>query len=318
MGLPQPPSTFEECFSCFSMAVSGRDTSLEEGDKILLPPSALHTLAGMNVEYPMLFQLTNIAQQRSTHCGVLEFSAEEGRCYIPFWMMQNLMLNEGALITVKNVTLPKAKFVKFRAQSCDFLEISNPRAVLEKTLRKYTCVTVGDQICIQYLGNNHFLEVREVDPGGAASIIETDCNVDFDEPVGYKESKYAQYEREAAEKKKELENGAEMGNDNSANDLKPKRTVHKAVIEESEHEKPSFVPFGGSAKRIDGKATSSVSNGAISDTSKTTTSTVKSESSADKPQFYTAPARKSLVGKKYSKTGTTMSAFGGKGNSLSK
>jgi ubiquitin fusion degradation protein 1 len=37
-------------------------------------------------------------------------------------------LNEGALITVTNVTLPKAKFVKFRAQSCDFLEISNPRA----------------------------------------------------------------------------------------------------------------------------------------------------------------------------------------------
>lgn len=82
----------------------------------------------MNVEYPMLFKLTNLDLQRSTHCGVLEFSAEEGRCYIPFWMMQNLMLNEGALITVRNVTLPKAKFVKFRAQSCDFLEISNPRA----------------------------------------------------------------------------------------------------------------------------------------------------------------------------------------------
>jgi ubiquitin fusion degradation protein 1 len=127
-GFRQAPQTFEECFSCFSMAVSGRDTSLEEGDKILLPPSALHTLAGMNVDYPMLFQLTNLALQRSTHCGVLEFSAEEGRCYIPFWMMQNLMLNEGALITVKNVTLPKANFVKFRAQSCDFLEISNPRA----------------------------------------------------------------------------------------------------------------------------------------------------------------------------------------------
>ena len=76
----------------------------------------------------MLFKLTCEANQRFTHCGVLEFSAEEGRCYIPFWMMQNLMIGEGALITVKNVTLPKAKFVKFRAQSCDFLEISNPRA----------------------------------------------------------------------------------------------------------------------------------------------------------------------------------------------
>jgi len=312
-GFQQQPQTFEECFSCFSMAVSGRDNSLEEGDKILLPPSALHTLAGMNVEYPMLFKLTNLALQRSTHCGVLEFSAEEGRCYIPFWMMQNLMLNEGALITVTNVTLPKAKFVKFRAQSCDFLEISNPRAVLEKTLRKYTCVTVGDQICIQYLGKNHFLEVREVDPGGAASIIETDCNVDFDEPVGYKDSKYAEYERVAAEKKRQHQNGTGAAGEGLTQDTPPqKRILQKAEQVDEVEEKPTFVPFAGSAKRIDGKSVTT-------DSSASTTaenSKVATESSAPQQQYYTAPARKSLVGKKWSKTGSTMSAFGGKGNSL--
>lgn len=310
--IPPQQQTFEECFSCFSVAVSGRDTSLEEGDKILLPPSALHTLAGMNVEYPMLFKLTNMALQRSTHCGVLEFSAEEGRCYIPFWMMQNLMLNEGALITVKNVTLPKAKFVKFRAQSCDFLEISNPRAVLEKTLRKYTCVTVGDQICIQYLEKKYYLEVREVDPGGAASIIETDCNVDFEEPVGYKDSKYAQYEREAAEKKKAQR--IEDQKDSSATIEKPKRNLQKAEIKEKEEDiKEEFVPFKGNAKRIDGKSTSSEKEANQKDSSKLDNSngTTGSES-----QYYVAPARKSLIGKKYSKTGTKMSAFAGKGNSL--
>lgn len=37
------PQHFEECYRCYSMAVSGRD--LEDGDKILLPQSALEMLA---------------------------------------------------------------------------------------------------------------------------------------------------------------------------------------------------------------------------------------------------------------------------------
>lgn len=61
----------------------------------------------------------------------------------------------------------------------DFLDISNPRAVLEVTLRKFTCLTEGDMICISHAGTKYYLEVREVKPNGAASIIETDCNVDF-------------------------------------------------------------------------------------------------------------------------------------------
>ena len=66
---------------------------IEEGDKIFLPPSALDKLARMNVEYPMLFEITNNFIDKKTHCGVLEFSAEEGWCYMPFWMMQNLLVS---------------------------------------------------------------------------------------------------------------------------------------------------------------------------------------------------------------------------------
>jgi ubiquitin fusion degradation protein 1 len=61
----------------------------------------------------------------------------------------------------------------------DFIEISNPRAVLEVTLRKFTCLTQGDMICINHAGYKYYLEVKEVQPNGAASIIETDCSVDF-------------------------------------------------------------------------------------------------------------------------------------------
>lgn len=133
----------------------------------------------------MLFQLS--AGDRSTHCGVLEFTAEEGCVYIPFWMMQNLLIEEGSLLTVKNVSLPKATFVKLQPQSVDFLEISNPRAVLEHALRNFSCVTVGDVIQIPYNNKNYHFELKDVQPERAACIIETDCNVDFDAPVGYQE-----------------------------------------------------------------------------------------------------------------------------------
>jgi ubiquitin fusion degradation protein 1 len=148
----------------------------------------------------MLFALT--VGDRTTHCGVLEFTAEEGCCYIPFWMMQNLLIEEGTLITVTNVSLPKATFVKLQPQSTDFLEISNPRAVLEHALRNFSCVTVGDVIQIQYNSKNYHFKLQDVKPGPAACIIETDCNVDFDAPVGYEEKlekqKLAESQRSSA------------------------------------------------------------------------------------------------------------------------
>ena len=34
----------------------------------------------------MLFRLKNGPKDRQTHCGVLEFCAEEGRVYVPRWV----------------------------------------------------------------------------------------------------------------------------------------------------------------------------------------------------------------------------------------
>lgn len=56
------------------------------GGKIIMPSSALGKLARLNITYPMLFKLTNRRKETQTHCGVLEFVAEEGRIYIPHWV----------------------------------------------------------------------------------------------------------------------------------------------------------------------------------------------------------------------------------------
>ncbi|KAF5951462.1 hypothetical protein HYC85_009406 [Camellia sinensis] len=160
---------------------------IENGDKIIMPPSALDRLASLHIDYPMLFELHNAATERMSHCGVLEFIAEEGMIYMPYWMMENLLLQEGDIVRVKNVTLPKGTYVKLQPHTKDFLDISNPKAILETTLRNFSCLTTGDSIMVAYNNKKYYIDIIETKPSNAISIIETDCEVDFAPPLDYKE-----------------------------------------------------------------------------------------------------------------------------------
>ena len=203
-----------------------------------MPPSAFDILARLQVDYPMLFRLTG--NGRTTHCGVLEFTAEEGCAYIPFWMMQNLLLEEGSLVTVRNVSLPKANMIKLQPQSTDFLEISNPRAVLEHALRNFSCVTIDDVLPIPYNNKVYHLQLKEVKPGPAACIIETDCNVDFEAPVGYEEPVYKPATPPTS-------NGSMLGDASQAS---------SAMVDKEDDTKPSGVRI------VDGKIIRPDDNGA--------------------------------------------------------
>ena len=200
------------------------------------------------------------------------------------------------------MSLSKATFVKFRAQSVDFLEVSNPRALLEVTLRKFTCLTVGDMICIPHGRKHFYLEVREVQPNGAASIIETDCNVDFEEPVGYKESKYAQHEKKADEPAK----------------FEPAvRPLQKARVEEDSDSKSNkFAPFAGSAKRIDGKTPQSAKLNPAEAKPESKSVPLETKSSSPAPAQPQVPVFESKIGDKYSKKKAAVAAFGGAGRKL--
>jgi ubiquitin fusion degradation protein 1 len=186
-----PSEPFKQTYRCYAVAVAGKE-NLESGDKIILPPSALDQLARRSVTYPMMFRLSpkakaggsggSAAPVPHTHCGVMEFSAEEGTCYLPYWVMQNLLLENSGLVDVQNVTLRKGSYVKLQPHSVRFTQLHNPRIVLEKALRNFSCLTQGDTIAIQHGSENFYLDVKEVRPERAVSIIETDVNVDFDAP----------------------------------------------------------------------------------------------------------------------------------------
>merc|ERR1712159_904795 len=196
-GMPGGPGAFDQTYKCFpssfhAVTKSTADPeSYESSDKILLPPSALQTLAQLHIEYPMLFELIPHNGGKRLHCGVLEFVAQEGQMFIPFWMMENMHLEEGDLLTVRNASLEKGTYVKFRPQSKSFIELANPRAVLERTLPKYSCLTKNETIRIFYNDRTFDIDVMEIKsargPADAVCIIEADVNVDFDAPADYVE-----------------------------------------------------------------------------------------------------------------------------------
>ncbi|XP_014620124.2 ubiquitin recognition factor in ER-associated degradation protein 1 [Glycine max] len=152
-----------------------------------MPPSALLRLAHLDIVYPMLFELRNPSAERVTHCGVLEFTADEGIIYMPEWMMKNMKLQERNTVILKNTHVPRATYAKLQPHTKDFLDISDPKSILEISLRSYSCLTTGDTIMIPYNNKKYYIDIVETKPSHAVSIIETDCEVDFAQPLDYKE-----------------------------------------------------------------------------------------------------------------------------------
>ncbi|XP_077508880.1 ubiquitin fusion-degradation 1-like isoform X2 [Amblyomma americanum] len=228
--LARPFNTQYRSYSV-SMLPGNERQDVERGGKIIMPPSALDHLTRLNIVYPMLFKLTNKKSNRETHCGVLEFVADEGKVYLPYWMQRNLLLDEGDIVQVESATLPVATFSKFQPLSVDFLDITNPKAVLENALRNFACLSTNDIIAIEYNNKTYELCVLETKPGNAVSIIECDMNVEFAPPVGYKEPEPLNTQRKP-------EKEAEM--DYSAYETQPM----------------GFVAFSGTGNRLDGKVRS--------------------------------------------------------------
>jgi ubiquitin fusion degradation protein 1 len=134
----------------------------------------------------MLFMISNPQVGKKTYCGVLEFSAEEGLCYLPYWMMNNLFLEEGSEIILRNVNLQKGKFVVLQPHETAFINLANPKAILEQELTNYSCLMKGDTINIHYNQKDYLIDIVECKPEDQICVVEADIEVDFREPLDYK------------------------------------------------------------------------------------------------------------------------------------
>lgn len=220
--------TYRQLFRCYPVsqlaASEEKRRASNFGGKIYLPSSALGKLTTLRISYPMLFQLRSPGGKLATHAGVLEFIAPEGRTYVPEWMMQTLSLQPGSLVELRSLSLALGTFVKLEPQTVEFLEISDPKAVLENSLRNFSALTVGDVFALEYNDHVYSIRVLEVRPDSATKsvcVVETDLEVDFAPPVGYVEP-----ERDFAAKRKRVEPQAPFNT--------PGQSVYQEIVRDAQ------------------------------------------------------------------------------------
>ena len=121
---------FIEVYRAFPAQIMLRD-DIELSNSIILPQSALDKLSVMrnfgDSKNPILFRILNIELNISTHCGVAEFTAEEGTCYIPSNMFERLCLMEGQSVNIRNVELKPGIFIKLQPHLTEFINNPNPK-----------------------------------------------------------------------------------------------------------------------------------------------------------------------------------------------
>jgi len=90
--------------------------------------------------------------------------------------------------------------------------LSNPKSVLEQELTNYACLSKGDTININYQGRDYPIDIVECKPVDNICVVEADIEVDFKQPLDYKEvplkknnSKFAIENEEEKKKLADLE-----------------------------------------------------------------------------------------------------------------
>lgn len=104
--------------------------------------------------------------------------------------MNTLHLDVGDLVQIKSTDLAPASLVKLQPQDTSFLDISDPKAVLETAFRNFSTLTQGDIFSFSYNDSIYDVAVLEVKPTSdkmGVSMLETDVEVDFAAPLGYVE-----------------------------------------------------------------------------------------------------------------------------------
>lgn len=76
-----------------------------------------------------MFRIMNIELNCYTHCGVLDFTAEEENCYLPMNLFNRLYLAEGMFVNIRNINLDKGKFIKIRPHLTEFIKLPNPKTM---------------------------------------------------------------------------------------------------------------------------------------------------------------------------------------------
>lgn len=104
----------------------------------------------------MVFSVSTLWTRKTVFVGVLEFVAPEHQIILPFWLFSELGLHEGETIRLGIADfLPKATFVQIRPHKTEFIELPDPRALLEIHLRNFVCLTKNETITLNFMNKEY-------------------------------------------------------------------------------------------------------------------------------------------------------------------
>ena len=240
-GRIQIDKIFIEIYKAFPCSVMGRD-DIDLSNSIILPQTALQKLSSMknfgDSKNPILFRILNIELNIFTHCGVAEFTAEEGTCYIPYNMFEKLCLIEGQTVNIRNIELKAGTFIKLKPHLTEFINNPNPKTILEYNLRNYFCVTEGDTISVKFGKKIYKIDIIQCKPNKAIRTLNCDIIVDFEAPKDYKEP---------------VTQNITNNNNNGSIKFNSNEKIYKKLTDEEIKKQIEDKKFSGHHFRIDGK-----------------------------------------------------------------
>lgn len=176
----------------------GPSSVQSSSDKIILPPSILQSLISQytnnttdptDLPSPLLFQITNPANKKFTHVGVLEFSAEESTVLLPLSVQRNLGITtaqDASNVLVSLKALPKASSITIAPQE-SYEDSIDWKYLLEARFRSnLTALTVGDTIDVTHPSDCtkcFTFQVKEAQPENAVCIVDTDVELNIVNPT---------------------------------------------------------------------------------------------------------------------------------------
>ena len=240
-GRIQIDNIFIEIYKAFPCSVMGRE-DIDLSNSIILPQTALQKLSSMknfgDSKNPILFRILNIELNIFTHCGVAEFTAEEGTCYIPYNMFEKLCLIEGQTVNIRNIELKAGTFIKLKPHLTEFINNPNPKTILEYNLRNYFCVTEGYTISVKFGKKIYKIDIIQCKPNKAIRTLNCDIVVDFEAPKDYKEP---------------VRQNITNNNNNGSIKFNSNEKIYKKLTEEEIKKQIEDKKFSGHHFRIDGK-----------------------------------------------------------------
>ena len=169
-----------------------------EDDKIILPQSALKDFLSQDVlsdGRALSFRIgiynpeSAKCYEKYTHCGVKEFTAEDGVVKIPPKIVDSLCIPSDLLsikLFVKYVRLSKVTFVKLQPKENRFSHVGPIKSALQDNLRRHTALTINDIVTIWHRGKDYKMRVVEVRPEPCGTLIDTDVEVELEISEEYK------------------------------------------------------------------------------------------------------------------------------------